>query len=200
MSRIQVKEITTIMPPNDEIEGQYRVAALSTRHPTRFEITPNDAGRKEIARELGLLGLRKLRFKGQIAPKGKRGWILTGDLGATVVQACVVTTDPVSTRIETEVLRRYEPEDLVFQAQEAGSESEMPEDDSLEPLGEVISVNDVLREALSLALPTYPRSDTAEMGEAVFADEGIAPMTDDDAKPFAGLKSLRDALENPDKS
>jgi uncharacterized metal-binding protein YceD (DUF177 family) len=55
----------------------------------------------------------------------------------------------------------------------------------------------VLTEALSLALPDFPRADGAELGSQVYAADGVAPMTDEDAKPFAGLASLKAKLTDP---
>ena len=71
----------------------------------------------------------------------------------------------------------------------------MPEDDTAEPLPEVIDLTEVTREALALALPLYPRAPGAELGEAVFAAPGTAPIRDEDLKPFAGLAALKAKLE-----
>lgn len=70
----------------------------------------------------------------------------------------------------------------------------MPEDDSVEPLPDVIDVGVVATEALALALPLYPRAEGAELGEAVFTAPGEAPLRDGDLKPFAGLAALKDRL------
>ncbi len=174
--------------------GDFRVAGLSSRAPTRFSLRPDDAGRAQIARELDITGIRKLSFEGQIAPLGKRGWRLSATLGATVVQACVVTLAPVVTRIDEEVTRTYVPPEQI-RLPEEGSEVEMPEDDTTEPLGDVISARAAMVEALTLALPLYPRAEGAELGEAVFTEGGAAPLRDDDLKPFAGLAGLRDKLD-----
>lgn len=117
---------------------------------------------------------------------------MTGQLGATVVQPCVVTLTPVTTRIETDVRRLYTPDFI----DPDGDEVEMPEDDSLEPLGHQIDLSAVLIESLALALPLYPRADGAQIETANFTEPGKAAMTDDDAKPFAGLAALKDALKD----
>jgi uncharacterized metal-binding protein YceD (DUF177 family) len=67
----------------------------------------------------------------------------------------------------------------------------VPEDDSAEPMPEAIDLAEVLREALALALPPWPRAPGAELGEAVFAVPGTAPIRDADLKPFAALAKLR---------
>jgi uncharacterized metal-binding protein YceD (DUF177 family) len=182
------------MPSIGNTTGEFPVSTLATRHPTAFELVPNDASRRAIALELGLSGLRKLRFAGHITPKGKKGWELTGTLGASVIQPCVVTLEPVNTRIDETIVRRYQAEE---DTPESGSETEMPEDDTTEPIPEMINVNKVMTEALALALPAYPRAEKAELEQAVFAEKGIEPLTNEGSRPFAGLKSLKDALEKP---
>ena len=167
-----------------------RVADLAPDGPTPFDLRPDAESRRALAARLGLSGLRKLRFRGRIEPSGARDWVLRGHLGATVVQPCVITLEPVTTRIETEVTRTY----LAAMPEPEGDEVEMPEDDSAEPLGSHIDPAAVMAEALALALPLYPRRAGARLGEAVFTAPGIAPLTDAQMRPFAGLAALRDAL------
>lgn len=168
-----------------------RVADLPQTAPTLFDLAPGAEARAALARELGLSALRKLRFEGRITASGKRDWLLEGHLGATVVQPCVVTLEPVTTRIDTKVRR-------LFLARMPGTEAdevEMPEDDSAEALGAWIDPASVMAEALALALPLYPRKEDAELSEAVFTEPGKAPLRDEDTRPFAGLAGLRDALK-----
>lgn len=168
-----------------------RVADLAQNAPTSFELRPNAPTCAALAAELGLIGLRKLRFAGQIAARGRRDWELTGTLGATVVQPCVVTLDPVTSRIDVDVRRLY----VAALPEIEEEEVEMPEDDTVEPLGSVIDPGAVMAEALALALPLYPRKDGVDLNEAVFSEPGVQPMTDEDARPFAGLANLRDSLK-----
>ena len=77
-----------------------RVADLPQNAPTSFDLRPAAAALDEIRQDLGLLGLRKLSFSGDVQARGKRDWVLNGKLGATVIQPCVVTLEPVTTRID----------------------------------------------------------------------------------------------------
>ena len=169
-------------------ESRFPVSKI--RDIVSFALEPDAPSRAAIASELGIVGLKKLRFTGTLAPSGRRDVTLEADLGATVVQECVVTGAPVTTRIEEEVTRRY----LSDWIEPEGDEVEMPEDDSAEPLPAVIDVEAVMAEALALALPLFPRAEGVEPVEVSVAEPGQEPMTDEDAKPFAGLRALRDDL------
>ena len=175
-----------------------RLADLSNRKTARFTLTPSAAEREAVAAHLEILGIKKLTFSGEITPRGRGDWHLSGQLGATVVQACVATLAPVTSRIDEDVTRTYAAD---YQTPD-GTEVEMPEDDTVDPLPAVLDLGAVMIEALSLALPAFPRAEGAEPVQVLSAEDGIAPMTDDDAKPFAGLGALRDKLakDGGDKS
>lgn len=178
----------------DPAQKPLRIADLSTARPTAFDLRPAPETVEALKEELGLLGLRKLSFVGEVVPEGAAGWRLDGRLGATVVQSCVVTLAPVTTRIEEAVTRAYRP-DIPRSPDGLPEEMEMPGDDNVEPLSDRIEPFTVMTEALALALPLYPRADDAALEESAFAAPGTAPLTDDDVKPFAGLKALKDKLE-----
>ncbi|MBA3911503.1 MAG: hypothetical protein C0524_16905 [Rhodobacter sp.] len=169
---------------------RFRTGGLSPRKPTRFSYVPDAALRDSMARDLGLLALRKLEFSGQIAPDGRDAMLLTGTLTAECDQACIVTLAPVRTRIAEPVRRRY----VAGLEQPEGDEMEMPEDETVDPMPEVIDIAEIAAEALMLALPLYPRAAGAELGQVVHAGEGIAPLSDNDLKPFAGLAGLAGRL------
>lgn len=156
-----------------------------------FVLEPDAPAREAMARDLDISGVRKLRFEGTLVPEGARDWRLSAHLGATVVQPCVVTLAPVTTRIETEVTRRY----LADWTEPEGDEAEMPEDDTTEALPARLDLSVVLHEALALVLPDYPRAPDAELPQTRFAGPGVTPMTDEDARPLAGLAALRDRMK-----
>lgn len=168
-----------------------RLADLPNRKATRITLTPDAPAAAALAEVLGIEALRKARFDAVLAPSGRSDWHLTGTLGATVEQVCVVTLDPVVTRIEEQIERRY----LADMETPEGSEVEMPEDDSAEALPATLDLYSVMIEALALALPAYPRSDAAPLDEMVVTEPGAQPLTRDQMKPFAGLAGLKAALE-----
>lgn len=169
----------------------FRVADLAAKRNIMIEMKADAALRSELAQTYGVTQIRKLSFSGSLRAAGKTDWTLNGHLGATVVQPCVITLDPVVTRIEEDIARHYisdwqDPED---------TEVEMPDDDSSEPLGVEIDVMAAITEALSLAIPAYPRADGAELGALLHAEPGVEPLNEDTVRPFAGLAELKKKMD-----
>ncbi|WP_255011277.1 DUF177 domain-containing protein [Roseovarius sp. M141] len=175
-----------------------RVADLPKGRTQPFDIVPDADARAALADALGIVALRKLTFRGTLAPLGRHDWRLTAELGATAVQACVATLAPVTTRIDTRIERRFLSDMPAPAELEATPEDgiEIPQDDSEEPLGDLIDLARILHEALALALPDYPRADGAGIMAAQAAPPGSAPLRDEDLKPFAGLAGLKAKLES----
>jgi uncharacterized metal-binding protein YceD (DUF177 family) len=171
-----------------------RLSDRRARHDLSFRVEPDAEARAAIAAFLGIPAIRKLRFDGKLGAVGRKDWQLDATLGATVVQDCVVTLAPVTTRIDEGVIRRYMSE---LPAPPPG-EVEMPEDDTIEELPASLDLVSVMIEALSLALPPFPRADGADLGEIVVTAPGVAPLTGDAARPFANLASLRESLKKKD--
>jgi len=164
--------------------------------PYTLTLSPDAGERAAVADDLALLGLRKLRFDLTLTPIGKTDWRLDGKLGATVVQPCVATLAPVTTRLDVTVMRQY----LANLPEPTADELEVPEDDSLEPLPQNLDLAMVMIEALALALPDYPRApDAPEAASVQIVPPGAAPLSDDDTKPLAGLAALRDKLKKGDE-
>ncbi len=176
------------LPPTALPSLPFKVVAIAGRSATHVKFAPNAAARAAIAADLGLLGLPHMLFDGEIRPSGKRDLILTGILTAHAVQPCSVTLEPVATKVSEPVTRKY----LADYVMPDGEEVEIPEDDTQEPLGDVIDAAHVAIEALALALPLYPRAPGVELGEVVVAPPGAEPLREADLKPFAGLAALLD--------
>lgn len=180
------------MSPTPPSATSLRVASLSQTSPTPFSLRPDAAALAALAQEMEISGLRKLSFEGALHPMGDSDWQLRGRLGATVTQPCVVTLEPVITRIDTDVLRTFIRDYVDVDAPEA----EVPEDDSVEPLGTWIDPALVMEEELALALPQYPRKIETESEPVRVTEPGKKPMSDEEARPFAGLAAFKQQLED----
>jgi uncharacterized metal-binding protein YceD (DUF177 family) len=172
-----------------------RVVRLSTLRRTPvlpFDIAPDEAEAARLARLLDARSVRKMRLEGELRPEHD-GWRLEAQLGATVVQTCVVTLEPVTTRVDLPLRRLFVPLEATGREVEVGPE----DDDEIEPLGDAIDLGLVAIEALALALPAYPRRPAAALDAAAAAPPGAAPDVDTGTRPFAGLAALRDRLRKP---
>ncbi|MFC7477642.1 YceD family protein [Dankookia sp. GCM10030260] len=128
-----------------------------------------------LARRFGILGVDSLRATLRLEPDEDGAVVVTGRLEAAVVQACVVTLEPVPQRVAEEIVCRLLP---------AGREpAEGPDDpDEIECAHDVADLGEVVAEQLALALDPYPRAAGAELP---------AEATDDSAGAFAALAALR---------
>lgn len=181
----------------DAIDAAYSVPLivqdLPRNRPFSFDQTPDTDTLDALAEELSILSLRKVKFSGEIEAQDNGDFVLTGMLGATAKQACVISLEPVTTRIDAKVTRRFtkmeKPKEDEYQIQEE-------EDENTDELGDVIDLGLIATESVALNLPDFPRADTAEIEQSSFAPPGVTPLTDDDTKPFASLAALKDKLKD----
>jgi uncharacterized metal-binding protein YceD (DUF177 family) len=160
-----------------------RLAEAGGRKASAFDIRATEREREAVAAELGIPAVNDLRLSGRLVPEGRQDWRLEAELAATVVQESVVSLEPVTTRIEEPVARRY----IAGFEEPTEGEVEMPSDE-VEALPQSLDVAEVMVEALALALPPYPRAEGEELGETVVTEQGAEPLTEERAKPFAALK------------
>lgn len=170
----------------------FRVATLSPRKPTRFDLAASPDQCRALALELGLSRVDSLTFKGEILPRGKHDFTVSAALEARIVQPCSISLVPVKTIISEQVQRIFLADFVVPD----GVELEMHDgDDAIEPLPEVIDAGFLATEALALAVPLYPRAPGVELGDVAVAEPGVTPLRDGDLKPFAGLAALKAKLD-----
>jgi uncharacterized metal-binding protein YceD (DUF177 family) len=171
----------------------YRSALVSGRKVLRFTFAPDAEGRAAIATALNLLELPEFTFKGELLPQGRSDVLLKAELTALVVQPCSISLAPVRSKLSDSTEVRFVHDYI----EPAADEWEIPAEDS-NPLPETIDVAAIGIEALTLALPLYPRARGAEFTEAAFAAPGVEPIKSEDLKPFAGLAALADKLKKPE--
>ncbi len=181
-------ELIPRSPDNPEFARVIEVRNLRELDGFDFDIAPTGDETAALARLLGAQAVRKLRFAGHVAPIDRGGWSLEGTLGASVVQTCVVTLEPVTTRIDQTVRRRFLPSAALRGAEIVIDPSE---DDEIEPLTDRIDLGLIAIEALALALPAYPRKPGAVLGAVAFGGDG---PDEAEPKPFAALAALREKL------
>lgn len=191
----------TTNSPKTPYTHSLKVSDLNVHQPNPFEIVLPAKQRKEMAATLEIIEIRKIRFSGSISATGQKDWELRAKLGATVVQSCVLTLEPVVTRFDVLVARDFVPSlESAYKTptEEDEEEIEIPENENIEVLGQEIGLGAILIEAMALALPLYPKVENASLDQATFSADGVTPMQDEDTRAFAGLAGLRDKMKNND--
>lgn len=163
------------------------------REPMTFDIVATEAECRALAETLGIIGVSDVHAWGSISRRSLNGQLeLVGHVKAEVVQACVVTLDPVPETIDEEfkVFYTFDPGDLEIEEQEKVVALDEPDLPELIVAGR-IDLAAMVSEQIALALDPYPRSkdapelrdEDAEILEQAKKEQGVH-------KPFANLKDL----------
>lgn len=167
--------------------GIVELAKLDTKQANSFLFVPGKLTQQKMANEIGILGITRLRLSGVIESGPQFDWQLTGQLGATISQECVVSLKSVRNRIAARVVRNYVSDQ---QRLRAGRDGEIPRDDSIEALTPTINLYEIARETMVLEMPTYPRTKSLTFNGS--AENEGEPLQ----KPFAVLEKLKKNLED----
>ncbi len=188
-----MKDRQDIGPEFSRIVAVDRMEAVET-----LDIVADGAERAALARRFGLDSLDALTASVTLTKFGDgRRLRLSANFSADVVQSCVVTLEPVSSRIEDSFVLVYD-EDA---GGAAGAEIVvlLKGQNSPEPLpGNVIDVGEAVAEHLALALDPYPRAPGGKLpalglapGGADAGKEGDDTAGEFSESPFKELAKLR---------
>ncbi|PIP96957.1 MAG: hypothetical protein COW75_09460, partial [Rhodobacterales bacterium CG18_big_fil_WC_8_21_14_2_50_71_9] len=103
-------------------------------------------------------------------------------------QVCVVTLEPVDTDFAEPFERFFAPK---ARLDEAAGLLDPEGEETVEALGEAIDLGEIAAEAAALAIDPYPRKPEAAFDGVLTGPPGVAPLTDEAARPFAGLATLK---------
>ena len=166
------------------------IESLYLKQPNPFLLVPRRSAAAAMAADIGAIEIKKLRFEGVVVSTGTSSWQLTGQLGATVIQECVVSLAPVKTRLDVKVVRNFTTEE---EAGTTRSYAPVPELD-IEVVARSIDLAAVAREALLLELPIYPKVEGAEAKMSKFPGGTGPEFHEDGRRPFASLSKLRNRV------
>jgi uncharacterized metal-binding protein YceD (DUF177 family) len=149
--------------------------------------------RAALAARFGLLAIERLET-GYALRRDAAGIRATGHLSAAVIQACVVTGDPVPATVEEDFDLRFVPEPA-----EGADEVELSEDecDTVFFTGGAIDLGEAAAETLALALDPFPRSPAAAEAlkkAGVLSEEDVEATKQESAGPFGALAALKGKL------
>jgi len=155
-----------------------------------IEVLANAEQRAAIAERLEISAVDHLEAKLGIT-RFRGGMRVLGEVKARTVQPCVITFVPVLQDIQ-------EPIDRIFLPASEGPKTSTSHPEVFVDLegdipdhfeGNEVDLSELIIETVALALDPYPRAEGASL------DQIGVPLDDDEASPFASLKSLLD----PDK-
>lgn len=155
------------------------------RGPLRLTLSPDDAQRATVAKQLGLVSLPALEAEVTLKP-----WLdgveIAGRFRATVEQTCGVSLDRFEQPVEGEIDARAVPEGSANAGAEDAGDVELDLEAADPPdvfRNDTIDVAAYVVEHLALELDPFPRKPGATF-------DYEAP--EDDTSPFAALKSLKE--------
>lgn len=156
-------------------------------------LEPNGDERAAIAIRLGLLGLPAFEAMVHLRPRkgGGKGVVVTGSLTAKVVQACVVSLEPVDGAVSESFEAEFGPVE-----EAVNLELSLEDDDPVEPFeARGIDIGELAVQHLSLSLDPYPRAEGAAVEDLMTGgkkgDKADVVTLNAPSGPFAELAKLK---------
>jgi hypothetical protein len=160
-----------------------------------LEIVASDSERAALAKRFGFLGLPSLSARVTVDRRPGGLVVVEGRLRGRLVQACVLTLDPVPQDLD-DAFRIVFKRDLDDERDPESGETVLSAQlDAPEPLsGSVLDVGEIVAEQLSLIADPYPRRAGARLEDVLPKPrrDGRRGAPEQRRHPFAGLAALRD--------
>ena len=149
-------------------------------------VAATDEERAALSVRFGLKSIERLEGVFRLR-RDAAGVVARGQVRADLVQACVVTDEPMSVAIDEPVALRFVAGD-----EPKGEEVELSEDalDTMTFDGAAVDLGEAAAETMALALDPFPRGPNAA---AVLKEAGV--ISEEEAKPLGALAGLKAALE-----
>lgn len=158
----------------------------------RIKIDADDKERLQLKENHGLLAVDSFRADVHISPWKKRGVRVKGKFEAEIVQACVITLEPLHEHIDENVESVFIPEDsklVKYETLDDTGEVFVDPDGPDTPEvfhGDSIDIGAFLEELFELSINPYPRKKGVD-GDYI---EDIGKK-EEQVSPFAVLKQLK---------
>jgi hypothetical protein len=152
-------------------------------------IEASDAERQALTKRFGLVELRFLAARVTLRRPTAGGLVrLEAEFDAEVVQSCIVSLDPVESRLSDRIRLNFGRAGLAAEVDPNEVEVSLEEEDPPEPIvNGAIDMGEAVVQGLALALDPYPR----KPGVAIGAETGSSQPAPAPPGPFAVLARLR---------
>lgn len=160
-----------------------------------LEIAASESERAALAKRFGFLGLPAFSARVTVDRRPGGQVVVEGRLRGRIVQACVLTLDPVAQDLDDAFRIVFKPDMADERDPESGEAVLNSSADAPEPLtGNVLDVGEIVAEQLSLAADPYPRRPGAKLEDVLPKPRqgGRKGQSEQRRHPFAGLAALRD--------
>lgn len=180
-------------PDHDDVPFSYpvKVGHISA-NPVRIALEADKDELKALAKAWSVLSVDALKAELQVSRWKKDGIKITGSVQAAITQECIVTLEPIPSRIDETVEQIFVPEGSKLAriiTNEAGEMVLDPEGPDIPEqfIGDTVDVGAVVAEFVALAIDPYPRKEGAE-----FDDYGTKETPEErKPSPFAALKDWK---------
>ena len=180
------------MPKSEISEKIIIFSDLNASKSNSFRWQGDAINNSKIAEQISLISVEKLDFRGKISAQGKNKWLLTGNLGATATQECVVTLEAIKCRVDEKIKRIYVPmEEIPSVEKDDRHDVKLELDENLEPLTKSLDLSLIAQEILALSLPDYPRSNNTDYVSISLGEDEKTNERDNQRNPFAILSTLK---------
>ncbi|PTW60698.1 uncharacterized protein DUF177 involved in 23S rRNA accumulation [Breoghania corrubedonensis] len=164
-----------------------------------YDRTAEESERERLREVCDLVSVPRMEAHFTVKPWRKTGFSVKGRVSADVVQACVVSLEPVAQRVDEEVDVRFVP------AREAEKWRVAPDEegeividpDAEDPPdffeGNALDLGALAAEYFALGLDPYPRAPGVSFEGAAETPE--RDVEEERQKPFAGLKDMLEAKD-----
>jgi uncharacterized metal-binding protein YceD (DUF177 family) len=161
-------------------------------NPVTVRIAADKSECRDLAKLWSVLSVSELKAELQIARWKRDDLRIRGKVEATIVQACVVTLEPVTSVIEEHLDQLFVPEGSKLAKHMLDPSGEMVLDPDGPDLpetfaGDTIDAGDIVAEFAALAIDPYPRKAGAEFKDHIESTDA----TDKKPSPFAVLKDWK---------
>jgi uncharacterized metal-binding protein YceD (DUF177 family) len=185
---------TTDKHAKSEIERNVDIDRMGTGG-SALDIVASEGERAALAKRFGFLDLPA--FSARVTVDRRLGGqiVVEGRLRGRIVQACVLTLDPVTQDLDDTFRVVFKPDMADDLDPESGEAVLSAQADAPEPLeGNMLDVGEIVAEQLSLAADPYPRRPGAKLDDVLLKHRygGRKGPPEQRRHPFAGLAALKD--------
>ena len=149
-----------------------------------------DASEQEcaaLAEIFGILTVKSVHAELVVAPWRRNGYRVSGEVTASVEQACVVTLDPVAEEVREQVEVTFLPPSEIVEPEGEEIAIDVEAEDPPEAIdGPTVDLGILAAEFVAIGLDPYPRKPGVEFTPFI-EDDGSS----DGDQPFAGLAALK---------